>query len=124
MRFEQLPLIKNKVFGVFEPVTIERLLKQLAVDHHGKNSSEPEEIYGYDARKAVIMEFRLKFEMNYDRLLQYLLPLYRLLVGMLYQDTLLEDVVDMVVRLFTVSSLKNRVTIDESLWGLVRLLNS
>jgi hypothetical protein len=124
VRFEQLPLIKNKVFGVFEPIVIERLIKQLAVDHHGKNTTETEELYGYDVRKSTIMEFRLQYEMNFDRLLQYLLPLYRLLVRMLYQDTLLEDVVDMVVRLFTIFSLKNRVNIEDAIWGMVRLLNS
>lgn len=124
MRFEQLPLIKNKVFGIFEPIIIEKLIKQLAVEHHGKTTAETEELYGYDARKSVIMEFRLLYEINFDRLTQYLLPLYRLLVRMLYQETLLEDVVDMVMRLFGVPSLRNRVNIEDVIVGMVRLLNS
>jgi hypothetical protein len=43
---------------------------------------------------------------------------------MLSQEVMLEDVVDMVIRLFQVPAIKNRVVLSDSIKALVQLLNS
>lgn len=98
------------------------LLKQLGVDHYGKGKDE--EIFGHDARKEVILEFKLLFDVNFERLQQYLLPLYRLVVRMLYQETLQEEVVEMAAKILSLPSIKNRVVLSDSFEALVQLLNS